>query len=72
MMPQVQLWMVEQWWKVGDAVVPIRSVVRAMTKRKARERAADACRDAATQMADEYGADPGTPDGKATVLYPVG
>lgn len=66
-------WLVEQWWKIAeDTVVPIRATVEATTRKKAQEGAGAACREAAATMAERHGAEPGEPDGNATVLYAIG
>ena len=63
-----QIWMVEQWREIHGQTVPIRSVVRAKTRRRARGRAEAACVAAMQQLAGE----PGKPKGPAHELYPIG
>lgn len=61
------IWMVEQQRTINGHTVPIRSVARAKTKRRARERAEAATIAAAMQIAGNAG----VPAGPAYVMYPI-
>ncbi len=58
---------VEQQRMIRGHVLPVRSVVRAKTKRRARQRAEEATIAAAEQIAGE----PGVRQGPAYVMYPI-
>jgi hypothetical protein len=71
----MKMWMVEGQWKLPkteswqyETVMPIRSVVRAKTKREAQKGADEAVREAVRNLQDRD--DPeGEMQGTATVLY---
>jgi hypothetical protein len=66
-----KVWIVEQRWDVGPAIVPIRSVVKAVTRKDAERGAPEAIRLALVQLTGRT-----DPPGKAAsapvVLYAAG
>ena len=68
---RTQIWMCERWYKVGDHTIPIRGVCRAMTRKRAQQRAAEGCEAANQQLTATHGVEPGTPQGHAIALYPI-